>query len=189
MAVGHRCWVLKVYLLGIWVLHNSYSAAMMTGPTGLLLVVRITRIETLQALLGMPEEYGSFRWKPEHGTAIRVMALYGSGEVRSFKLPAMFNYHWANVFEAQHAELGACMCLDVFAADDARSLNMFDLDKCSDVNLDNFEMLLKYDPIFSLPLPAGLPSVASALKHMGVSGVLEYVLYSVSQDVLSYIDS
>lgn len=74
---------------------------------------------------------------------VRVMALDGSGEVGSFKLPAMFNYHWANIFEAQHAELGACMCLDVFTADDPHSLNMFDLDKCTDVSLNNSEMLLK----------------------------------------------
>lgn len=98
----------------------------------------------LQALLGSPEEYGPFRWLPEYGTAIRVMALDGSGEVRSFKLPAIFNYHWANVFEAEHEQLGACMCLDAFFGDDARSLNMFDLDKCSDVTLDNFDSLFRY---------------------------------------------
>lgn len=77
-----------------------------------------------------------------------MLALDGSGEVRKFKLPAMFNYHWANVFEAQHEELGACMCLDVFVSDDPRSLNMFDLDKVSDASLDNYDLILKCAPIF-----------------------------------------
>jgi carotenoid cleavage dioxygenase-like enzyme len=107
-------------------------------------------LKLLQALLGAPEEYGLLTWQPEYGTPIRILALDGSGEVRSFKLPAMFHYHWANIFEAQHRVLGPCMCLDVFTADDPRSLNMFDLDKCSDSSLDNFDSLLKFDLTFTV---------------------------------------
>jgi hypothetical protein len=82
--------------------------------------------------MGGGGEYAAFCWKPQYGTVIRVLALDGSGVKKTFKLPPMFYYHWANTFEAEHPELGMCFCLDALFVKDPRSINMFDLDVCMD---------------------------------------------------------
>lgn len=115
---------------------------------------------SMQALLGFPQEYGVLEWLPEYGTHIRILPLSGDGDAaapRSFHLPAMFNYHFVNVFNTTHAELGACMCIDAFYADSPASLNMFDLDTVRDANLENSQLILK-----CVILRASLPPLSIA---------------------------
>lgn len=117
-------------------------------------------------MLAGTSEYAAFCHRPEYGTVIRLLALDGSGVKKTFQLPPFFHYHWTNTFEAEHPDLGPCVCLEAFFAKDPRSVNMFDLDVVKDPSSNMDSGMLQYADHCPCALKLKpLPTVASDLQH------------------------
>ncbi|MBN9419522.1 MAG: carotenoid oxygenase family protein [Candidatus Eremiobacteraeota bacterium] len=79
----------------------------------------------------------NFRWRPELGS--RLVRLGRDGRSEAFELPPLFVFHHVNAFYE-----GSCLCVDVLAYQDARSVQQLYLDDLlgpSDEPVDTPELI------------------------------------------------